>query len=525
MKTLVILISNLDNISYTLPTLCNIAEDANRDVTVITNQQYKNIFEQLDLSIQVITIDTEGISNAIESKIISNDFALTKLFNDISIAVKTHWDECISIIPNKGSEYLSSLMKAKVKKGFSISTCNLPHYSNDWGLFLKLQNAHPLLSSIPKQSLINGTLDLKSTTTYPNFKISEDLYFSIKNKIEELKNNNRDSNIPKAVIGLFINPFTHSTETYYKVLKHLMEVDEYLPVIICLSDYKELDKANTLTRSLNKEITVLAIDLEQIKTLFMNLDLLITDAISIANICTYSKTKSLFIAHSERQLPLLSDITNPLSVIMSDNFNNDLLNIEIACSHLLYRTPISHDSKGLVQVDSDPLGKVITPLNSNTSQALRSKLARLLTLSILNTNVDKELFENLFKDVENNILKDIVSSEKEAVTNISRSLLNCLRLLKSENEKSFPSDTFAQELSILTNSAPSSLVANIPLRFLQLKMETYSLEHGSILNVFEDSLYSLKTQMKTLISIIDSISNKNMAKDLYAPKRSTANAT
>ncbi len=481
---------------------------------------------------EVLTIDRKQILTYKKNDIFSDGFAIDAFYGQVQEIKNKAWDKVLNYSNDPVSTYLTSYLSNSDNNHVGIKYSNklTAKASSDWDIVF-----NDVLTTFPETPInfvdtYHHMMNVEKirdgqklvTSTSHNESAFKNINFIRKTEVKEGKNLNivgiqlftsqKEKNIPR--------------ETILKLVKKLLEADEYYPILLLAPTSEERNYAAAINEEFENKLVSVEADFKAIPSVLLNVDLLITPDTAVKHIADLIDTPTLEISLGASPM-FKQGLLNESSLILTPRVDTrafskkDLVKKGDSCFKVSSKDIFSTIefmlnnkseitlSKGLslYRPQLDKMGTFYSCLAGEYN--LEKEVRRLTSRQVLANLFEFDNGDQILYKISSSFSSEIfpyLKEEKASVTDATKKLLGTLRSLLQTNENKKKIADFVNSLDHLLLEADKSSLTAIPVLMFRSRIEALdSSSFEESIKEVESLLYELKTDIQKVYSCIKDI--------------------
>jgi hypothetical protein len=485
------------------------ATNSRKRYTLVTKEELKDCAECFHSFIDTVYLDASKVKKVFKSPLIHDGKIVNTIFSQLHKYTE-HCEEVVNISQDRLSCLITSYINPKTYTGSKVNSFNDIIYKSKVDTYLAAAGDNDLYLNKIEGVLFSSNINY---TTKPilNSDISHDEI--CRNNFNKIRSSiTQNSKTHLVGIDLSISKYV-SYDFIEEIIRNLISQTNFSPVLLKNKNGTQLEDqiVHLLNSKFNNSLLTIKSDKKALISVLSNLDLVISsDQFSIA-LCDMSDTPTVQVCRTLKNIKQYSLYSN--YIYCADQASNEAsLEICDVCNNVLNGHRIE-DISGLYKIKTGKLGRY----PSGITEFEQTKM--LVKRIYLNTLHSGDKVNSKSIKLESDSIKKITESEKEAILEISRTILSSIRLLKAKINSKTSSEQFISNIEKILSYAKTDHILSVACKMFQNEINSLPKSNAKANTIIaEKILFHLKNDLKVLNNIIDELSEESVSINYTQPQ-------
>ena len=504
-------------------------------IYMLVYDEFQEAAKNLNNISRVFTIDRKRILTLKKNPLFLDSFCINAFEEELRPVANLKWSKIINYSNDFVSTNITSLLSMKnpsaTYRGIKMQRGSVQP-SSDWAIIFNdvlTTYKHTPIHFIDNYHYMSDVSYYKKDERLKiNPKHNETAFKNI-NKIRKTESENIGENVK--IVGIQL--LTSSTkkdiplDTIIDTIDEILDDPQFYPILLIAPNDHERKFAGKINQHFDNALITVESDFQALSSVLLNLDLLLTPDTVTKHVADLLEIPTIEVCIGGAPF-LKQDTYNEGNIILveTEKPSDDEDDSSIKSRDILnairsfYNPDLEHIinlSKGvsLFRVQKDCLGTFYAlRAGEYTPRKELSRLAsRLYLLHSNNFFDDQHLFEEI-NTLPRESIQKWLQKEKKYMTQLSKDLLGTIRSLIMVSENRDRAVNFVNSLDKLLEYTEGQRLSSLPATIFKSKLDSLTNNDlGVNIKLIENQLYTLKTNLQVVFSVLKKIEVKCLTRD------------
>lgn len=483
------------------------------EVHILTFKDLENASKIVNGARKIHFIDRYKIEHLMSGALYSDAFAINSFVDDINEVLDIEWDEVLNLSNDEVSAYLCPMLTTKKVVGSSVSTHGTVRTSDRWASYRNFYAAGNLKAPISEITCALHSLGTPEVFDATQIKLNEEFTMVANQNFARIRSSKGEGETH--IVGINLVDGKDGSLYDMPFLVDLVETlessVEYKAVLLVSGANTDKETVDELNRQFGNSLISINMDITAMPSVLANIDTLVTlpnMTCSVANAMDVNIIETL---NPNTSSMVTTSGSHTIEVTSQEELCDDVIFLLNQQYGTILPMATKNSSNKVFSKVRDDIGVLKTLVRGelNLSDELSYHITRSYHYSLLGYEIDTRLIENLRANVKNADLMEYVTTAKEDLTSVTKTLLATLRSLQAAKQSDKNTSRFIQYLDQLMAFGKEENIAQAPVCMFEAAIENIVFQDPQRnMAAIEGCLYELKSDLQIMAKIFEALISK-----------------